>query len=383
MHVVGVSRRRREAGHHRSLLAVGAVADHTFGAAAFRWSSISSASSGVQSSTMRSESSNLRKSELSTSSRVYFAGMKLPTVMPKRMTRKCEQRPSQHLDLALRGSTRRRAAKRALRGRSPAGGHVSRSRWPGSGREASGVFSTMRVMASNAARNSRRAPSARRHHERQHQPARGRDPRSGRTGRTDRDALRAGLARPRSRRASLRRRPRPCRRPRTSRSRYSPTARSARREHRVLARGCRRPAPCRSASARSRSSLTQVAVSASAWRASRRGVWPAPRSLRRRRRTRRGSRGLVHCIGHRDDHRGAGHVHRLVAIFSAMALVDCTTSATPTIQSPGSGRKHASGQHLGEVAKERQAFVEVAGRGGCVHCADVSRSGHARLPASC
>ena len=35
----------------------------------------------------------------------------------------------------------------------PAGGQVKRSRWPGTGRDASGVFSTMRAICSIAARN--------------------------------------------------------------------------------------------------------------------------------------------------------------------------------------------------------------------------------------
>ena len=46
-----------------------------------------------------------------------------------------------------------------------------------------------------------------------------------------------------------------------------------------------------------------------------------------------------------------------------MALVDCTTSATPTTQSPGSGVNSFGSITCGEVAKDRQAGVEVVGRG--------------------
>ena len=49
--------------------------------------SISSASAGVQSITMRSMSSNLRKSEFSTSSLMYLYRPKRPTLMLKRMMR--------------------------------------------------------------------------------------------------------------------------------------------------------------------------------------------------------------------------------------------------------------------------------------------------------
>ena len=185
-------------------------------------------------------------------------------------------------------------------------------------------------------------------------------PRSGTTGRRDRDARRAAPAARRSRRASSRRRPRPCRRPRTSRSRCFPTARSGRRGRRGPARGCRRPAPCRSAASRSRSSFTQVAVSASAWRASARRLPAAPRSSRRRRRTRRGNRGRQR-VGDRDDHRGAGHVHGLVAVLGDRLgrLHHVGHADHPVVrQRPEQRRVH----DLGEVAKERQACVEVVGR---------------------
>ena len=47
--------------------------------------------------------------------------------------------------------------------------------------------------------------------------------------------------------------------------------------------------------------------------------------------------------------------------------MDCTTSATPTTQSSGSGVNRLRVHHLGEVAKDRQAGVEIVGRGGRVH----------------
>ena len=88
MHVIGVDRRRREAGHHRLVLAVQPEADRA-GRRRFREvASISSANAGVQSITMRSVSSNFRKSEFSTTSLAYFFGEKRPTLILKRMIRK-------------------------------------------------------------------------------------------------------------------------------------------------------------------------------------------------------------------------------------------------------------------------------------------------------
>ena len=101
---------------------------------------------------MRSESSNFRKSELSISSRVYFAGMKLPTVMLKRMTRNANSVQASTLILRCHSGSPARREARASRS-APAGGQVRRSRWPGTGRDASGVFSTMRAICSIAARN--------------------------------------------------------------------------------------------------------------------------------------------------------------------------------------------------------------------------------------
>ena len=159
----------------------------------------------------------------------------------------CEERPRQHLDPARTHSAspgwREARASRSK----PCGGQVRRSRWPGTGRDASGVCSTMRAMCSTAARKaSVLGARRRRHHQRQHDAARGRDflvaaRQAAEVG------VRAGRRRrrPRSRRASSRRRPRRCRRPRTSRSRCSPTAHSGRRARRGPGRGCRRPAPCR------------------------------------------------------------------------------------------------------------------------------------------
>ena len=101
---------------------------------------------------MRSVSSNLRKSELSTSSRVYLAGTKLPTLMPNRMTTNAN---SVHTSTLIRRSHSASPGRRAARASSskPCGGQVRRSRWPGTGREASGVRSTIRAMCSIAARN--------------------------------------------------------------------------------------------------------------------------------------------------------------------------------------------------------------------------------------
>ena len=125
-----------------------------------RCASISSASPGVQSSTMRSASSNLRKSELSISSRVYFAGMKLPTLMPKCMIRKYRNVSASTLILRARTDSPGRREARASRS-APAGGQVKRSRCPGTGRDAPGVCSTIVAMCSIAARNaSALAPGA-------------------------------------------------------------------------------------------------------------------------------------------------------------------------------------------------------------------------------
>lgn len=75
---------RREACHHRRILAVRTVTDHALGYLCLQIALDSAASSGVQSSTMRRESSNLRKSEFSMSSWVYFAGMNRPMRSPTR-----------------------------------------------------------------------------------------------------------------------------------------------------------------------------------------------------------------------------------------------------------------------------------------------------------
>ena len=94
-------------------------------AAAFeRFASISSANPGVQSITMRSASSNFRKSEFSTTSLAYFVGEKRPTLILKRMIG-IEQRPRQQLRLACE----QRLAGAALRPRleiEPRGGQPSR-----------------------------------------------------------------------------------------------------------------------------------------------------------------------------------------------------------------------------------------------------------------
>ena len=311
---------------------------------------------------MRSESSNFRKSELSISSRVYFAGMKLPTVMLKRMTMNANSVQASTLIFRCHSGSPARREARASRS-APAGGQVRRSRWPGTGRDASGVFSTMRAMCSIAARKRlglRLRPG--RDHQRQHQPARGRDflvaaRQAGQVG------MRAGRRRrrPRSRHASSRRRPRRCRRPRTSRSRCSPTARSARRGRRGPAREWPRPAPCRSASVRSRSSFTQVAVSASACRAAAPAaagtakLAPSPPNTK-------GKSRSPQRVGHRHDHRGAGHVHGLVAVLGdGLGRLHHVGRADHPVagQRLEQGRVH----HLGEVAKQRQACVEVVGRG--------------------
>ena len=322
---------------------------------------------------MRSESSNFRKSELSISSRVYFAGMKLPTVMPKRMTRNANSVQASTLILRCHSGSPARREARASRS-APAGGQVRRSRWPGTGRDASGVFSTMRAICSIAARNaSVLAVRARRDDQRQHEPARCRDflvaaRQAGEIG------MRAGRRRlrPRSRRASWRRRPRPCRRPRTSRSRCSPTARSARRGRRGPARECRRPAPCRPASVRSRSSFTQVAVSASAWRASAAAsagtakLAPSPPNTK-------GKSRPAMRVGHRHDHRGAGHVHRLVAVLGdGLGRLHHVGHADHPVAGQRAEQRRV--HHRGEVAKQRQACVEVVGRAACVHRRHVSRS---------
>ena len=178
-------------------------------------------------------------------------------------------------------------------------------------------------------------------------------PRSGTTGRRGRDVRRAAPAAPRSRRASSQRRPRRCRRPRTSRSRCSPTAHSGRRGRRGPARECRRPAPCRSASVRSRSSLTQVAVSASACRAAA-GVGGRHREACAIAAEHEREFAVVQRVGHRDDHRRARHVHRLVAVLGDRLgrLHHVGHADHPA------GRQRleqARVHHPGEVAKQRQA----------------------------
>ena len=100
---------------------------------------------------MRSESSNLRKSELSISSRVYFAGMKPPTLMPKRITTNAKNVQTSTLIRRTHSASPGLREARASSSK-PCGGQVSRSFWPGTGREASGVFSTIRAMSSIAVR---------------------------------------------------------------------------------------------------------------------------------------------------------------------------------------------------------------------------------------
>ena len=221
------------------------------------------------------------------------------------------------------------------------------------------------AMCSIAARNaSALAPGAGRDHQRQHQRrATPGFPRSGTTGRTDRDARRAAPARRRSRRASSRRRPRRCRRPGTSRWRCCPTARSARRGRRGHARECRRPAPWRCAS-------VEVEVFLHPGRGlgerlpRRGGVRRAPRSSRRRRRTRRESRGRQR-VGDSDDHRGAGHVHRLVAVLGdGLGRLHHVGHADHPVV--GQRLEQARVHHMGEVAEDRQAGVEIGAAGASI-----------------
>ncbi len=68
-------------------------------------------------------------------------------------------------------------------------------------------------------------------------------------------------------------------------------------------------------------------------------------------------------VGHRDDHRGAGHVHRLVAVLGdRLGRLHHVGDADHPVagQRPEQARVH----HLGEVAKQRQLVVEVVGRCG-------------------
>ena len=176
--------------------------------------------------------------------------------------------------------------------------------------------------------------------------------------------MRAGRRRrrPRSRRASSRHRPRPCRRPRTSRSRCFPTARSARRGRRGPARECRRPAPCRSAASdrgppsprsRFRRAPGAPAAPASAGTAK---LAPSPPNTK-------GNSRPAERVGHRDDHRGAGHVHRLVAVLGdGLGRLHHVGHADHPVAGQRAEQRRV--HHLGEVAKQRQACVEVVGRVG-------------------
>jgi hypothetical protein len=78
--------------------------------------------------------------------------MKAPTVMLNRMTRKYKNVRARTLILRARIDSSARRDARASRS-APAGGQVKRSRWPGTGRDASGVFSTIPAISLIAARN--------------------------------------------------------------------------------------------------------------------------------------------------------------------------------------------------------------------------------------
>ena len=79
-----------------------------------------------------------------------------------------------------------------------------------------------------------------------------------------------------------------------------------------------------------------------------------------------GKFAVVERVGDRDDHGGAGHVHRLVAVLGDRLgrLHHVGHADHPVVRQRLEQRRV---HDLGEVAEDRQACVEVVGRRGGVH----------------
>ena len=116
---------------------------------------------------------------------------------------------------------------------------------------------------------------------------------------------------------------------------------------------------------RSRSSLTQVAVSAIAWRARAR-IGGRHRKARAVATENEREVAVLQRICDRSDHRSARHVHGLVAVLADCLgrLLHIGDAHHPIVRH---WREAGFIRDMGKVAKDGQIFVEIAGGFECIH----------------